>query len=422
MHVVYPNTTAGAGCRFTLSPAQEILDIPNGMDSYSTTLCAWGETGRRMVHVGDFGELCVVGLSVPVGFGAERFAVPVEDRCVASWKIPYSRRDFARYLAFDEATGVCAVALASGRIWIADPARRTVFKDANAAIKKIKFKNPPHPDPAWTSGRRKPWPGDVDHSSASRNVLLPRMSAKVHSWFPGKNDPNAFGSVTWFVNEALHISGPATVVLFGTPRRLLCIERDDDMASYNIKLLDKGVELEAVITHMKGGRLLCDLPGQKVAVDGFILNVTGLRDEDVPLKEIEFRNPPHPDPAWRFIPRKPWAGEPGHPSRLQDALLLPMATKIYRWFPGKNNPQAFGSAKWFVNEVLHIPGPATVLLVGTPQDSFEIIDLRGKLLLIERDDDMALYRIKLLDAKVTFESVVAHLKGGGFLRDLPGIR
>ncbi|KAG8912575.1 hypothetical protein FRC00_004221 [Tulasnella sp. 408] len=291
MHVVYPNTTGGAACRFTLSPGQEILDIPNGMDSYSTTLCMWGETGRRMVHVGDFEELCLVGLSVPVGFGAERFAVPVEDRCAATWEIPYSRRDFARYLAFDEATGVCAVALASGRIWIADPARGTVFKEPDAPIKKIKSKTPPHPDPAWTSGRRKPWPGDVDHPSASRNVLLPRMSTKVHSWFPGKNDPDAFGSVTWFVNKALHIPGPATVVLFGTPRpkyrprdtfdvielkgRLLSIERDDDMASYNIKLLEKGVVLEAVVAHLKGGGLLSDLPGQKVAVDGFILNAYG---------------------------------------------------------------------------------------------------------------------------------------------------
>lgn len=138
MHVVYPNATGGAGCRFTLSPAQEMLDVLNGRDSYSTTLCMWGETGRRMVHVGDVGELCVVGLSVPVGFGAERFAVPVEDRCVGSWKIPYSRRDLARYLAFDEATGVCAVALASGRIWIADPARGSVFEDSDAPIKKIK--------------------------------------------------------------------------------------------------------------------------------------------------------------------------------------------------------------------------------------------------------------------------------------------
>ncbi|KIO17076.1 hypothetical protein M407DRAFT_12507 [Tulasnella calospora MUT 4182] len=127
IHVVYPNTADGAGCRFTLSAAQEVLDIPRFMGGNSTALCIWGETGRRMVHVDDFKGLSVLGLSVPVGFGAKSFVVPVEDRYMASWKIPYLRRDLACYLAFDEAMGVCAVALGSGRIWIADPVCGTEF-------------------------------------------------------------------------------------------------------------------------------------------------------------------------------------------------------------------------------------------------------------------------------------------------------
>lgn len=47
------------------------------------------------------------------------------------------------------------------------------------------------------------------------------------------------------------------------------------MASYDIKLLEKGIVLEDVVAHLKGGGLLYDLPGEKVAVDGFILNVYG---------------------------------------------------------------------------------------------------------------------------------------------------
>ncbi|KAG8927322.1 hypothetical protein FRC00_002159 [Tulasnella sp. 408] len=278
IRVLYPGVSDGAaGHGFTLSPPFEVFDMPTFVDGEPTVLCMWGETGRRMIHVDDVGELWVAGLSIPIGLGHEPFVMDVDDRTVISLEIPDSRLDLARYLAFDEVTGVCAVALGSGRIWIADP---------------------------------------------------------------------------------------------------FC--RD------------------------------------------------GLKDKDVPLTKIEFKNPPDPDPAWRFIPRKPWVGERGHPSRLLEALLPPMATKVYRWFPGKNNPQAFGSVKWFVNEVLHIPGPATALLVGTPYtrfssgDSFEVIDVGGRLLSVERDDDMSLYSIKLLDANITFEFVAALLKGGGLLRDLPG--
>ncbi|KAG8964379.1 hypothetical protein FRC05_003830, partial [Tulasnella sp. 425] len=204
------------------------------------------------------------------------------------WKIPYSRRDLVGDLAFDEATGLCAVALGSGRIWILDPIRGTGFRDTEILIKDLKLTDPPHPDPAWAFSRRKPWAGDYDHPSAGRPVLLPRMSTKVQRWFPGKNSPKAFGSVRWFVNEALHIPGSANTLLFGTPRpqyrhkdsyevvalngRLLYIERDDDMCTYDVKLLDKNITLQAVVEHLKGGKLLRDLPGLKVAVDGFSVN------------------------------------------------------------------------------------------------------------------------------------------------------
>ncbi|KIO25804.1 hypothetical protein M407DRAFT_24859 [Tulasnella calospora MUT 4182] len=277
IHAVYPNTSDGAGSRFTLSPPQRMLNSPTCTGSDPTVLCMWGETGRRMVHVGDVRELCVFGLSVPIGFGVERFVVDVRERHVARWKIPYSRRDLARYLAFDEATGVCAVALGSGRIWIMDPIRGTDFKDANAPIEEIEFSNLTHPDPNWASKWRKPWPGDIGHPSTLRNSMLPRMATKVNRWFPGKNNPKAFGSVTWFVNEVLHIPGRATVLLFGTPypeycsfnrfdlvdinERLLCIERDDGMALYDIKLLDTNITLQDVVAHLKGGGLLGDLAG-----------------------------------------------------------------------------------------------------------------------------------------------------------------
>ncbi|KIO17077.1 hypothetical protein M407DRAFT_229483 [Tulasnella calospora MUT 4182] len=81
IRVLYPDTPDGAaGRKFTLSQPLVLLDIESWIGKDSTVLCMWGETGRRMVHVGDVGELCVTGLSIPVGFENERFVVPVEKR------------------------------------------------------------------------------------------------------------------------------------------------------------------------------------------------------------------------------------------------------------------------------------------------------------------------------------------------------
>lgn len=129
---------------------------------------------------------------------------------------------------------------------------------------------------------------------------------------------------------------------------------------------------------------------------------------------------------WTLHCREPWPGDNGYPSALRKSLLPRMSTKVNRWYPGKNNPKAFGSITWFVNEVLHIPGTASVLLVGIPHpeygplDRFEIVGINGRLLCIDRDDGMAFYDIKLLDTNITLQAVIAHLKGGGFPDDLSG--
>lgn len=90
-------------------------------------------------------------------------------------------------------------------------------------------------------------------------------------------------------------SGRATTLRFGTPHprfqpkesyeivgldgRLLCIECDDNMGWYEIKLLDRDITLQTVIAHIKEEtfqeRMLRDLPGIMVAVDGFSPNRYG---------------------------------------------------------------------------------------------------------------------------------------------------
>ncbi|KAG8921833.1 hypothetical protein FRC00_008177, partial [Tulasnella sp. 408] len=264
IRVLYPDISVReAGHRFMLSPPIEVLEISTSVDRDFTVLCMWGETGRRMVHVGDVGDLCVTGLSIPVGFETQQSVVPVEEREVFSWRIPDSRRDLARYFAFDEATGVCAVALGSGRIWIVDPFSVTGIRDEDVPLKKIEFRDPPDPNPSWRFIQRKPWAGEPGHRSAGlRDALLPLMATKIYRWFPGRNNPEAYGGVKWFVNEVLHIPGPATVLLVGTPLpygypldsfeivdvggRFLGVYRFDDFAVYYIKLFNADITFDAV--------------------------------------------------------------------------------------------------------------------------------------------------------------------------------
>ncbi|KAG8906466.1 hypothetical protein FRC01_008007, partial [Tulasnella sp. 417] len=141
IRVAYPDTSDGAeSCGFALSQPFSMPDNISCIGDDRTVLCAWGEMGRRIVHVEDFLELHITGLSIPTRFGTERFVVEAHPREVFSWKIPDSSRDVARYLAFDEVTGVCAFAMGSGRIWIADPfCTGAGLKDQDVPLKRIEF-------------------------------------------------------------------------------------------------------------------------------------------------------------------------------------------------------------------------------------------------------------------------------------------
>ncbi|KIO31549.1 hypothetical protein M407DRAFT_19486 [Tulasnella calospora MUT 4182] len=86
-----------------------------------------------------------------------------------------------------------------------------------------------------------PWSTEVDHN------------------FPKMNDPKYYGGARWFVNEALNIPGPASLVMFtasaldpkGSPTRimqiaggrLVAVETDIHLYGYNVKLLAPDIRL-----------------------------------------------------------------------------------------------------------------------------------------------------------------------------------
>lgn len=113
---------------------------------------------------------------------------------------------------------------------------------------------------------------------------LPQLSRAVEQYFPGKNDAACFGGATWFLNEALHIPGHATVILFGNPDpddipytsvdvvdsggRIVVILRHCDGEFYGVRLIDQSVPIETVTTHIARCRRLGELPGSEIRVDG----------------------------------------------------------------------------------------------------------------------------------------------------------
>ncbi|KAG9044049.1 hypothetical protein FS837_008843 [Tulasnella sp. UAMH 9824] len=211
--------------------------------SYATTAMNWGESTRRLAYVAnDIGKILLVGACMPSNpglFGSYQFNA---ERITKSWSIPEGGIDYAKSLAFDEYTGISAISMASGRLWIIDP--------------------------VVTVGRMQiPGEGLKTISASLDSNEEFDWSTSVEKYFPGKNRPDCFGGAKWFVNEILHIEGSARTVLFTIPdgaafptlevvqagQRLLLIRRDEDTCRYEVKALTVDTDLEDVLGHFRSG-------------------------------------------------------------------------------------------------------------------------------------------------------------------------
>ncbi|KAG9036968.1 hypothetical protein FS837_001565 [Tulasnella sp. UAMH 9824] len=109
----------------------------------------------------------------------------------ASWLIPEDLADIPGLLEFDEVTGICVVAMASGRLWVVD-AIRFIFGDLspippNFEKGDIDATFIPNPDPArWPVTLPGPSPFGIDHPDKLPRQVVP-------------------GCTPWFIHEAAHI-------------------------------------------------------------------------------------------------------------------------------------------------------------------------------------------------------------------------
>ncbi|KAG9044051.1 hypothetical protein FS837_008845 [Tulasnella sp. UAMH 9824] len=236
----------------------------------------WGESARRMVYV--IGKPRQVFLhGAVIGSALQHYRSDI-NRAVYKWTIPHGELDFARYLAFDEPTGVSAIAMASGNIWVADP-NVPAIEDASP----FRPKEATCPDPAWPSTHPIPWARRPAKGQIRSEILEDFLgwSSSVEQVYSGKNGPTCFGGATWFVNEVLHIQGDAEVFLFTTSRtlpypstellrlgnRIFVIRRDGGKGVHEAWLLTINSTAEAVKGRLREGGTIDQLVKTKLAVD-----------------------------------------------------------------------------------------------------------------------------------------------------------
>ncbi|KAG8913057.1 hypothetical protein FRC00_003148 [Tulasnella sp. 408] len=128
----------------------------------------------------------------------------------ASWIIPGDLGDIPRLLEFDEVTGICVVAMASGRTWVVDATGFTLgdphLVPPNFDKGDIDATFIPNPDPArWPLTLPMPAPFGIDHPDKSPRQIAPGWSDEVEKYFPFKNRTDCMASTPWLIHEAAHI-------------------------------------------------------------------------------------------------------------------------------------------------------------------------------------------------------------------------
>ncbi|KAG8913058.1 hypothetical protein FRC00_003149, partial [Tulasnella sp. 408] len=134
---------------------------------------AMGLTGRRFATLSD--RFLTLYPTCPPGYAQAQEGI---SEAFASWLIPGRLGDTPGLLEFDETTGVCVVAMASGRIWVVDATGFTLEDSGLLPQNFAKDDNDatfiPNPDPArWPLTLPMPAPFGIEHSDKSPREIAP---------------------------------------------------------------------------------------------------------------------------------------------------------------------------------------------------------------------------------------------------------
>ncbi|KIO25243.1 hypothetical protein M407DRAFT_244156 [Tulasnella calospora MUT 4182] len=201
---------------------------------------ALGASGRRLAVLSDK-YLTVYFTSRPDLDNAARRQDSGD--LMACWMIPKSLGDIPVALDFDEATGRCVAAMASGRIWVKETANflsETPISSRATKIPDFDLPEIPSPDPTrWPVAMPPPAPFGIQPLLDPPKEVAPRWSAEVDKYFPYKNRSDCYGSTPWLVHEALHIPvvwpghQPAPVGEYGARTVLFTVDEVKDAPFYD---------------------------------------------------------------------------------------------------------------------------------------------------------------------------------------------
>lgn len=95
-----------------------------------TVACCWGGSGQRLLLAASYrASIQVICGGAP--FDSKFLYPDFEENIVSEWlAVPDGEKDLFAGFAFDEASGVCAVATCSGRIWIDDFSLKQLLRPA----------------------------------------------------------------------------------------------------------------------------------------------------------------------------------------------------------------------------------------------------------------------------------------------------
>ncbi|KAG9009529.1 hypothetical protein FRB90_008333 [Tulasnella sp. 427] len=177
----------------------------------------WGGSGRRLLFTSGWKqEIWVVGIPKVLDLRASH-----DKSSEVEWIVnPEGENDLFAGLAFDESSGLCVVAMRSGRVWIDDWSKSPSAHTTSVSYQREQeTRIPLHPDPSWPTLHPVPRPANVrpDQVLLVNNQSAISWSTEIEHYFPLINDPECYGGVRWFLNEVLHIPGSATLVMFTTP-------------------------------------------------------------------------------------------------------------------------------------------------------------------------------------------------------------
>ncbi|KAG8944567.1 hypothetical protein FRC04_001690 [Tulasnella sp. 424] len=226
----------------------------------------WGHSGSRMIALSEGGiQMDFVDPQPPQNDAdwkdyTHKYYGPL----LANWRFSDDVEDIPRCAAFDEATGIVVVGMHSGKILVGDagdsvpppltPEEHAEWKTRWLDYPEPKYtSNPPHPSP-------KRWPGlaSIPGYTKPKNVpepgsayeVAPGWFCEVERFYPGINQPDAWGGIPWHVQELAGIPSGARCVLVSSND--LCGKLEDDSSVMAVIELDA----EAEGRSSRGGLLL----------------------------------------------------------------------------------------------------------------------------------------------------------------------